>query len=208
MKKILIITIMLFSSIAVTAQDCDEIITEAGIRIPFGNMADIAGPSPEFGIWSRSGVNGCWGLFDIGASIYIPTNRQEFYYTTPDSIYRVKPAAVSGMAGIRIAKDIPVGHNFEMQWLSTFGYACFVFDDKRARHMHKIHPEDFKDSTNDLYIKGLSTFHLGQGIRFGYSRLGVHLNYNYTPYGMFSKYVKKDLGSHSLSFAIVYRTKI
>ncbi|MCW4469470.1 hypothetical protein OGH69_10875 [Flavobacterium sp. MFBS3-15] len=202
MKKILI---MLFSSVMAYGQSCDQLIFEAGIRFPFGSMAGKIGPSPEFGIWNRSGVTNCRGMFDIGASIYIPTDRQEFDYTAPDSIYRVKAKGVSGMLGIRLAKDYAVGNRIEIQWLSTFGYAFFVYDDKRSRYMHKTNPRDFEDSTNDWYIKALSTFHIGQGIRFGYPHLGLYLNYNYTPYGMFSNYVQKDFGSHSLSFGIVYR---
>jgi len=203
MKKILI---MLFTGSIAVAQNCDQIIVEAGLRVPFGSMAAKIGPSPEIGIWSRSGVTGCRGMFDIGASIYFPSNRQEFNYSTPDSLYRVKAKGVSGMAGIRVAKDYTLGNKMEMQWLSTLGYAFFMYDDKHSRYMHKANPQDFEDSTNDWYIKALSTFHIGQGIRFGYSRLGLHLNYNYTPYGMFSKYVPKDFGSHSVSIAIVYRT--
>ncbi|AWH85048.1 hypothetical protein HYN59_07870 [Flavobacterium album] len=205
MKNILVI-LLSFSTAVTLSQDCEQFIFESGVRVPFGSLAGKIGPSPEFAIWNRSGISDCWAMSDIGISIYIPTDRQQFDYATPDSIYRVKAIGVSGMAGIRVAKDYPVGNQLEMQWLSTLGYAFFVFDDKHARHMHKLHPEDFKDSTNDVYVKGLSTFHIGQGIRFGYPHLGLHINYNYTPYGMFSKHVTKDFGSHSLSFAIVYRT--
>jgi len=81
-----------------------------------------------------------------------------------------------------------------------------MYDDKPGRQRHSSHRDD-RDNTNNAGVKGLSTFHIGQGIRFGYSHWGFHVNYNYTPYGIFSKYVPKDLGSHSLSIAIVYRTK-
>jgi len=203
MKKILI---MLFTGSLAIAQNCDQIIGEAGMRVPFGNIADKIGPSTEVGIWSRSRVYGFWDMFDIGASIYFPSDRQEFNYSTPDSLYRVKAKGVSGMAGFRLAKDYALGNKMEVQWLSTFGYAFFMYDDKNSRNMHKTNPRDFEDSTNDWYIKTLSTFHIGQGIYVGYAHLGVQINYNYTPYGQFSKYVPKNFGSHSLSFGLVYRT--
>lgn len=205
MKKIFI-TILLLCNAMAFSQDCDQIIGEAGIRIPFGTLADKTGLSPEFGIWSRSGVTDCRGMFDIGMSFYIPTNRQEFDYAANDSIYRVKAKGVSGMAGIRMAKDYVIGDKLEVQWLSAFGYAFFMYDDKPGRQGHSNHRHDEGNASN-AGLKGLSTFHIGQGIRFGYSHFGFHINYNYTPYGMFSNYVPKDFGSHSLSIAIVYRTK-
>lgn len=203
MKNIVIIALLFTGSMAF-AQGYERFIVEAGARVPLDKMEDKIDVSPEFGFWFRSRMDDR-DMLDIGGSFYIPTNRREFDYTTPDSIFSVKAKGVSGMAGFRVSKVYTVGFNLSVEWLSTFGYAFFVYDDKEARYLHKIHPEDFKDSDNHSFTKAFSTFHIGQGVRLNYANVGLQANYNYTPYGLFTDYVPSNFGSHSLTVGIIYR---
>lgn len=205
MKKILIIA-MLLRAAAASAQGYERFVGEAGIRMALGKLADKIGPSPEIGLWFRSRMDkDSNDMIDIGGSIYILSNRREFNYTTPDTLFRVKAKSVSGMAGFRAAKVYTVGFDLSLEWMSTFGYAFMLYDDKEARYKHLAFPEEFEDSDNNSFTKAFSTFHIGQGIRLNYANVGLQVQYNYTPYGLFTDYVPQNFGSHSLSFAIVYR---
>ncbi|WP_294824768.1 hypothetical protein [uncultured Flavobacterium sp.] len=204
MKKILTLMLML-GGLNCFAQGQERFIGEAGIRVPLGNMADKVGPSPEFGLWFRTRMDESNDMLDVGISIHIPGKTHEFDYTTPDSLYRTKANGVSGMIGFRPTKVYTVGFDLSLEWVSTFGYAFMMYDDKEARYKHKAFPEEFEDSDNTSFIKAFSTFHIGQGIRLNYANVGMEVNYSYTPYGLFTNYVPRNFGSHSFSFGIVYR---
>ncbi len=206
MKKIFIIIAILLSLPDCSAQGYERFVGEAGMRMPLGSLAEKIGPSPELGLWFRSRMDeDCNDMIDIGGSIHIPSKRREFDYTTPDTLFRVKAKSVSGMAGFRAVKVYTVGFDLSLEWMSTFGYAFMLYDDEEARYKHKTFPEEFKDSDNNSLTKAFSTFHVGQGIRLNYANVGLQVQYNYTPYGLFTDYVPQNFGSHSLSFAIVYR---
>lgn len=204
MKKIIIIT-LLFGTLISSAQGYERFIGEAGMRVPLGNLADKIGPSPEFGLWFRSRMDESDDVLDIGISISIPGTAHEFDYTTPDSLYRTKAKGVCGMIGIRPTKVYTVGFDLSLEWVSTFGYAFMMYDDKEARYKHRAFPEEFEDSDNTSFIKAFSTFHIGQGVRLNYANVGVQVHYSYTPYGLLTDYVPQNFGSHSLSFGVIYR---
>lgn len=204
MKKILII-IALISGINCFAQGQERFIGEAGMRVPLGNLAGKIGPSPEFGLWYRWRMDDSQDMLDFGAQINIPGSTREFDYNTPDSLYRTKAKGISGMIGFRPTKVYTVGFDMSLEWVSTFGYAFMMYDDKEARYKHRAFPEEFEDSDNTSFIKAFSTFHIGQGVRLNYANVGVQVHYSYTPYGLLTDYVPKNFGSHSLSFGIIYR---
>jgi len=204
MKKMITITLLL-ATLNCFAQGYEHFIGEAGVRVPLGNLADKIGTSPEFGLWYRCRMDESVDMVDIGVSISIPGNTREFDYTTPDSLYRTKAKGVCGMIGIRPTKVYTVGFDLSLEWVSTFGYAFMMYDDKEARYKHRAFPIEFEDSDNTSFIKSFSTFHIGQGVRLNYANVGVQVHYSYTPYGLLTDYVPKNFGSHSLSFGVVYR---
>lgn len=179
----------------------ERFIAEAGIRIPLAKLSDKIGPSPEFGFWYRSRIPNN-DRVDVGFTLYAPTNRREFNYMGDKATYSVKPAAVSGMVGIRFNKLYALGGNrFDktIEWSTTAGYAFFMYNDK-----------EFSIGRNgqDVYTnvaKALSTFQLGQGVKFSLNNIGLQLHYNYVPYGLFSNHVSNDFGSHSLTVGVFYK---
>jgi len=180
----------------------ERIIIEAGVRVPLDKMADKMGPSPEFGLWFRSRLRNT-DLFDVGVTVFVPTNRRGFEYTDANLTYTVKPTGVSGMAGVRINKLYNLGgshYKKSVEWSTTGGYAFFVYNDKQFR------PGNGREADYSLtYAKAFSTFSVGQGLKFTVDNVGLQLHYNYTPYGLFSDHVPDNFGSHSLSIGVFYK---
>jgi len=208
MKRYCIVIAVIFCQMA-SAQEptkdsvnYERFIAEAGIRIPLAKMADKIGPSPEFGFWFRSRIpNNDW--VDVGFSLCTPTNRREFIYMGDKATYTVKPAAVSGMVGVRFNKIYALGGNrFKktLEWSTTAGYAFFMYSDKEFNI-----GRNGQDAYTNTVAKALSTFQLGQGVMFSLNNLGLQLHYNYTPYGLFSNHVSNDFGSHSLTVGVFYK---
>ncbi|MGV3461271.1 MAG: hypothetical protein ACO1N9_12540 [Flavobacterium sp.] len=183
----------------------DWFLGEAGVRVPLGKLADVMGPSPEVGLWYRRKIDH-GDMLDLGGSFYLPVNKREFEQKSQDGIFHTDAIGVSGMLGCRFSKLYQV-RNTTFEWTSAFGYAFFTYDDEAAQYSHENFPERYDDDNKEhsSYVSGLSTFHIGQGIRIRRKNFGAQLHYNYTPYGMFSKVVAKDFGAHSLSLGITYR---
>ena len=179
-----------------------RILIEAGVHIPFGKLADKIGAGPEFGIWYRSRMLNN-DFIDVGISLYIPGNRRGFDYQDEGSNYKVKPAEVSGMVGVRMNKPYRLGDvnsKKTLEWSTTGGYAFFMYNDKKVRSGNGSTRNDVVGNT-----KALSTFQIGQGIKFTNNNLGIQLNYNYTPYGLLSRHVPDNFGSHSFTISVFYK---
>lgn len=180
----------------------ERVIIEAGVRIPLGTLADKIGPSPEFGLWYRTRMANN-DLIDAGFLLYMPTNRREFDYKDGSGVYKVKPAGVSGMVGVRINKLYMLGgvhYKKSVEWSTTGGYAFFMYNDKQF--------ESGNGRTGTIartYAKALSTFQVGQGVKYTINNMGFRLHYNYTPYGLFSDHVPRNFGSHSVSIGLFYK---
>lgn len=179
----------------------ERFIIEAGIRIPMDKLANKIGPSPEFGLWFRSRMPNN-DLIDAGFSLYLPTNRREFDYND-NGVYRVKPIGISGMVGVRINKLYALGgsrYKKSLEWCTTGGYAFFMYNDKEFMSGDGREQESVRS-----YAKALSTFQIGQGIKFTVNNMGIQLHYNYTPYGLFRDHVPDNFGSHSLTAGLFYK---
>ena len=174
----------------------ERFLMEAGMRMPMDKLGDIMGVSPEAGFWYRSRLrNG--DMLDTGFSAYVPTATTEFDYEERGNNYTVSPGGAAGMAGFRLCKMYELGgsrYTKSVEWISSFGYAWFMYKDRDASR-----PE------NDMSLKALSTFHLGQGLRFNIDNVGLQVNYSYTPYGQFSGNVSNEFGAHAMTVGIVYR---
>ncbi len=175
----------------------ERFVIEAGMRVPFGELADKMGTSPEAGLWFRSRLRND-DMLDVGGTVCIPSGINEFDYKSHGQTYKVSPAGVSGMAGVRFCKVYnlkSVKYEKSVEWISGFGYAYFMYRDRYAVNT---------PSENNSH-KALSTFYIGQGLRLNIDNVGFQINYNYTPYGQFSSHVPSDFGAHSLSLGVVYR---
>lgn len=173
---------------------------EAGVRIPLGAMADKYGVSPEFGFWYRTKLDN--DMLDIGFSLFTPQGRKPFAYGMDGRDYILDLKAVSGMVGVRVNKVynvLPKSYK-TVEWISSLGYAFLNYGAP-----YKENVRESEDMYKERHTKAFSTFHLGQGVRYCYKNTGIQLQYNYTPYGMFSNYVPDNFGSHSLSFGVLYR---
>jgi opacity protein-like surface antigen len=208
MKKYFVTIALTFALIANAQQPSKDLviyerfIAEAGIRIPLDKLADKIGPSPEFGLWFRSQMPNN-DMIDVGFTLYAPTNRRGFIYLSDKETYTVKPAAVSGMAGVRFNKLYALGGSRLkniVEWSTTAGYAFFMYNDENIRA-----GRGRQNAESNNVAKALSTFQIGQGIKFDISNIGFQMHYNYTPYGLLSNHVSDDFGAHSITIGILYR---
>ncbi len=210
MKTINLLAVLFFST-GISAQDYNQVplhdvnglrfyerfIMEAGMRIPMDNLGDKTGASPEFGMWVRSRLRN-ENMLDIGGTVSAASDVHDFDYSGHDTTYKVSPSGVSGMAGFRLAKVYPLkGGNYKqsIELMPSFGYAFFMYRDRYVVNGHTM---------NDG-LKLLNTFHAGLGLRFTIDNLGFQANYNYTPYGQFSRHVPTNFGAQSFSLSLIYR---
>ncbi|KOS07761.1 hypothetical protein AM493_18170 [Flavobacterium akiainvivens] len=221
MKKILIFLILLAVSPVHAQQnrgiERDSTITdttryarfvaEAGVRIPLGRMKEKYGTSAEFGAWWRTRV-AYNDMLDLGFSLYIPQNPQEFTYTYRGEALPTNAIGVSGMVGMRFCNVYVLGGKTSLEWVSSYGYAFFTYyDEYRDRHYTDppVTPAEDEENENTVdlfgesYARALSTFHIGQGVRLHVGRVSFYAAYNFAPYGFFSNNVPDNFGSHSVS---------
>ena len=207
MKKLIIIALLLAGTagaqeVVIDSTKYERLVAEANARIPIGSLAGKMGVSPEAGLWYRTKVSHN-DMMDWGGTVFVPLGRKDFEYKTQEGVWQTKAVGVSGMVGCRMNKLYSVA-NTTLEWSTSFGYAFFTFHDEASEYAHKNFPERYEDN-NSGYIAALSTFHLGQGLRLQVKNYGLQLHYNYTPYGLFSKHVVDNFGSHSLSVGVWYR---
>lgn len=175
----------------------ERVAIEAGVRIPFGGLKDKIGTSPEVGLWFRSRLRDN-DMLDIGGTVCIPSGTKEFDNESHGEKYKVSSAGVSGMAGVRFSKLYYLNggrYKKSTEWISSFGYAYFMYRDNYAMNT----------PAENNSLKALSTFHIGQGLRLNIDNVGFQVNYSYTPYGQFSSHVPQSFGAHSLTLGVVYR---
>lgn len=213
MKKLIVI-ITLFLNLTVNAQEFVKDTTkykrfkiEFGIFIPMGNLNNKIGVSKKTGLWYRTRIEHN-DMMDLGINIIVPNVENSFVYQGNDSIYNVKAKGVTVMIGCRMNKNYPVTifnrkRNFE--WSSTIGGSFFSFEDKEKPQDDSGFYTD--ENGNQVYridtnTKALSCLYLAQGIGLSSNRIDFHIDYNYTPYDLFSKRIKKGFGNSSLTMSL------
>ncbi len=173
-------------------------IIQVGAMIPMGNLADKISTSPELGFWSRCYINKN-NMLDIGFSASMLSGTKTFDYQDEGGNYMAMPLGAAGMAGFRLVKVYQLSdgkHKSDIEWISSFGCGFFMYEDR--------YTASGSNQEEDSTVKGLSTFHLGQGARYTIDNLGLYVTYNYAPYGQFSSHVDNDFGASSLSVGIIY----
>jgi hypothetical protein len=213
MKKLIAISICFLSQF-ITAQEFVKDTTkyprvriESGMFIPVGNLKDKIGVCSQTGIWYRTRIDHN-DMMDLGINVIIPNAENSFVYKGQDSIYNVKAKGLTIMLGCRMNKHYQVtifSRKKTLEWSSTFGGSFFSFEDKE-------HPEDESGwhtdgNGNQVYnidtnTKMLNCLYLAQGIGMSSKRIGIHIDYNYTPYDLFSKRVEKGFGNSSLTMSL------
>jgi hypothetical protein len=180
--------------------DFERVYIEAGILYPLGNLKNRIEPAPNFGLWLKSKIKED-EFFDVGFNLTIQKNKENFNFEKNDSIFNNVPKGISGMVGLRYCKEFSLSKtkNINVEWFPSFGYAFF---------MYKSSLIGLKNNTvvNESVSKNvLSTFHIGQGVKFNIDNIALQLQYQFTPYHVFYEYIDKDFGSQSLIFGIVYK---
>lgn len=213
MKKLIVI-ITVFLSLSSNAQEFVKDTTkyarfkvESGMFIPMGSLKDKIGVSSQTSFWYRTRIEHN-DMMDFGINIIVPNVENSFAYQGKDSIYIVKAKGVTIMVGFRMNKNYPVTifnrkNNFE--WSSTFGGSFFSFEDKENPEDESGYYTD--ENGNEIYridtnTKALSCVYLAQGIGLSSNRFGLHIDYNYTPYDLFSKRIEKGFGNSSLTMSL------
>lgn len=213
MKKIVVL-ISFFLNLTANAQEIvkeekkyERFKLESGIVIPMGNLKDKIGVSSQIAFWYRNRIEHD-DMMDFGLNIIFPNVENSFVYQGSDSVYNVKAKGLTLMIGCRMNKNYPVTifnrkKNFE--WSSTFGASFFSFEDKENPQDESGFYTD--ENGNQVYridtnIKALSCLYFAQGIGLSSDRIGFHIDYNYTPYDLFSKRVKKGFGNSSLTMSL------
>lgn len=210
MKKLILIAIVFLQS-NVNAQGLvkdtikyKRFKIESGVVIPLGNLKDKIGVSNQIGFWYRTRIEHN-DIMDLGMNIVLPNVENSFKYKGNDSIFNVKAKGITIMIGCRMNKSYPLNifnKKRTFEWRSTFGASFFSFEDKE-------NPEDesgfYTDENGNQYYridtntKTLSCFYLAQGIGLSSNKLGFHIDFNYTPYDLFSKRIEKGFGNCSLT---------
>ena len=216
MKKLIPIIIVFFNLNA-TAQEFVKDTTkykrfkiECGMFIPIGNLKDKIGVSSQTGFWYRTRIEHN-DMMDFGINIIVPNIENSFAYQGKDSIYNVKAKGVTIMLGCRMNKNYPVtifNKKQTFEWSSTFGASFFSFEDKENPQDESGFYTD--ENGNQVYridtnTKALSCVYLAQGIGLSSNRLGFHIDYNYTPYDLFSKRIQKGFGNSSLTMSLSWK---
>lgn len=213
MKKVILISIVFFK-LSMNAQEPIKDTTkykrlkiESGVVIPLGNLKDKIGISNQFAFWYRKRIDHN-DMMDLGINFIIPNVQNSFIYKGNDSIFNVKAKGITVMIGCRMNKNyslIIFNRKRVLEWSSTFGASFFSFEDKE-------NPEDesgfyIDDNGSQVYridtnTKALSCFYLAQGIGLYSNKFGFHIDYNYTPYDLFSKRIEKSFGNSSLTMSL------
>jgi hypothetical protein len=182
--------------------DYERVYIEAGMFYPLGNLKNRVEPSPNFGFWLKTKIKEDQ-FYDIGFNVSIQKNRDNFNFEKQDSVFSNKAKGLSGMIGIRYCKTFSISSNYNvtLDWFPSFGYGFF---------MYKSTFTNFKNDTKLVIngissTRGLSTIHLGQGIKLNIDNVAFQLQYQYAPYSLFYNYIDNDFGSQSLIFGIVYK---
>jgi hypothetical protein len=216
MKKLILICIV-FMPINLIAQEFVKDTTnyhrfkiESGALVPLGNLKDKIGISNQTSFWYRTRIEHN-DMMDFGISIIIPNVENSFVYKGNDSIFNVKPKGITVMIGCRMNKNYSIfllNRKRTIEWSSTFGASFFSFEDKENPEDESGYYTD--ENGNQVYkidtnTKALSCLFLAQGIGLSSDRLGFHINYNFTPYNLFSKRIEKGFGTSSLTLALSYK---
>jgi hypothetical protein len=201
MKNIVIM--LLFSSVFFgqtqnleNVEKYERVYIEVGAFNPIGTLKDKVKLSPNLGFWFKTKLRADESI-DVGFNINYFKANEKFAYQKSDSIFISQAEGVSGMIGLRYNLNYKLSKNISIDWFPSFGYG-FLSHKPQVQATNLI----AKETMNRQF---LSTFHLGQGIRFNVDNIGFQVQYQYVPYHIFYKHLDKNFGAQGLTFGIVYR---
>ena len=177
---------------------------EAGVWAPIGNLGNTMGLSPNFSIW--------WGVpfrnhrnfrIDMGTSVFVPQNMEEFEYLLPDSVFTTKIKSVSGVLGLQLTKTNKVSNSIAMDYfdfVTGIGIGFFQTGDEKP----KANPKD----EDDWY--SIDTIHLSCGVTlrkivFKRKSIGIAFRYNFTPPRLFQSNVQEGFGNSSITTSLQFK---
>lgn len=181
--------------------DFERIIFEAGMLYPIGKLQEKIAPMPNLGLWYRSQIRK--DLFmDVGFNVSIINGLQTFDIERNDSIFKSKPRGLGGMVGFRFSKIYRLSQRANFEWCPSIGFAFLPY---RANFIGFSNTNDTRSINPEQKTKALLGMHLGQGIRLNYDDVGFQVQYQFTPFSVFTKDIAHDFGNQSFVFGVVYR---
>lgn len=204
MKKLLILLFTIISQSVFsqedpmsTGNDYERVYVEAGFVQPLGKLSDKFELSPSFGFWFRNKITH-EEFVDFGFNFFIPKNPVEASFAYRDSIAKYKSEHFAINIGSRFAKIISLSSNspnFNLELNTGIGLAL---------NFYKA-PQELEFEEGEHTKEVLTTFYLSQGVKLNCKNVGLQCHYQWSPYGLFNDKMKKNYGSQSLMFGVVYR---
>ena len=188
----------------IVIDDYKSVYIEAGILYPLGNLKSRILPSPNIGFWHKTKIYELES-FDFGFNVSVIKSENNFVYEKKDSLFSNKPRGISGMVGFRYCKVFELSKknkNINLELFPSFGYAFLMH---KSTFTGFANPENTNSVNDKVSKRALSTLHIGQGLKLNFNNVGLHVQYQFTPYSLLYKYIDNDFGSQSLIFGIYYR---
>ena len=171
---------------------------QGGIWKPIGNLDRTFNINPNFGFK--------WGLpitkqlrIELGMSINIPINSEEFEYITDDSSFIANSRiTVNGVLGLWINHENRLGKELFFDKYFGVGVGFIQTDQKK--------PNPSSENYN-WYGVETTNFNFGLGLRriaFRKRSIGICIEYNFVPYQWFG-HVDNDFGNSSIVTGIYYK---
>lgn len=142
---------------------------------------------------------------EYGANIYFSGNKNALVYIKYDSIYYTKTLGINFDFGLKMVKTKRI-RNLQLEWTSEllFGAICFDREDI-PKTEYKNSSEQENTIKTDLGIESLSTFNVGQGLRFFKKNIGAEIKVNYLPiHWTEKKHLSGKMNMFRFSFGVVY----
>jgi hypothetical protein len=184
----------------------ERVYVEVGLVKPFGKLSNQFELSPSYGFWFRSKIKND-DFIDIGLNIMIPKYASKINLAYKDSLFSLDSKRFGGNLGFRFAKIFPfsrVSPRNNIEWHSGFGVATLFYDANHKRYFDILN-DKYKKDTDETYDFVLATIFLSQGIKLNIKNVGIQINYQFTPYGLFENRIPENFGSQSIFFGIYYR---
>jgi hypothetical protein len=184
----------------------ERVYIEVGLVKSIEKLSNKFELSPSYGIWFRSKIKDD-DYIDIGLNIMIPKHASKINLAYKDSLFSLDSNRFGGNLGFRFAKIFPfsrVSPRNNIEWNTGFGVAALFYDANHKRYDDIIN-DKYKKNNDETYDFVLATIFVSQGIKLNLKNVGVHVNYQFTPYGLFENRISENFGSQSILFGIYYR---
>lgn len=143
---------------------------------------------------------------EYGGNIYLSGNKNPLTYKKYDSIYYTKTAGFNFDFGIKMVKSKRIGKN-SLEWSSELGFGVITFD---RNNIPKTEYNNVNNQENTIKIDSgletLSSFNIGQSIRFFTKNFGAEFKVNYLPISLTEKkHLTEKMNMMRFSLGVAYK---